>query len=1297
MVRVLGITFAAIVGLVITMVVGTWALLMTPLGASIVDDISRPIIERQVKQQLNADIDYGEIIGPLPGQLVIRDVVLSTEGDVWFKSDRLIVAWNPWALLRGELSIDRVVIDGSTLHRLPDLPDRVEPLDDEQPETPREGSIFPVDVNLRAFVIDDFVLGPDVLGEEYRFSLQSELRVLRPRLRITLHAETDQGRDELFLAGDVDRKGADVNIILVSETDGAFALASKADDRLELRLRIAGDYSELQAEIAAAMGRYGQLTGSAARFPEQNNALRTDLVYQPGAILSNDIRQLLGEDVTLSGQLVEQRGRADIEIQELTGAFGTLAGVVEGQWQNRRRLNVDIDGQLTEAALTAYSAGDLAGEFSLTAEIREKRRGFDLAGTLSAGSVSVSIEDGTSKDNVLFDGSVAIAASSLSRIPESVLPVLEDGANAAAKITLTDERALSVKNFSVVLGQETEAKASAQGDLQFDLETSSLDTDLNVRIEPVVLDEFLDSVAADKALTLDVSAQGTLDNLAVALNGAIPGGTYRGNAVDHGTLNLSMTGLPLRPSGSISLTSDGGYEMEVLLTSADDWVRIENVDARFGAITMKAAGQFNHQNGDGSGSLSLDAGDRSRLITGQLVSGRLSVDVSHLTSEDLVRAAIAADDLRLDDNAIGTLIINASGPPETIGFDVTASDVAAQDLFLYGLTTSGTLSMGSVRSVAINDFVLRLSDSERNPREISLVRPTKASWGDGIVLSPTRIAWLDDGVVTANAAISKDAWVAQIAAQRIVVPGTDTYISAQLNLDTSDTDPASFQVVAATEGKNDRYAVRTDGRWTGREVLTEGVIIRSGRERLGSFDAAVPLLLERRPTLGVTLPDAPMEGTLEFDDSFAPILAFFPGLGEPVSGQLKAEMTINGLISDPAIRGQMVVTETRFEDPEVGITALGVNGDIAFEGQGSVITAELDLTGSGREGRADAVRLSGTIDTSPDNAVVDLRLITNRAQLARNAELELRVTSDLALAGDLNEVTLSGPITIDELDFAIPDTEGGSNAPTFVPVNIVRTDVPETEEAAVLSAPEEAPPILVNLDLNVEARNGVFVRGRGLESEWAIDLEVQGTNEDPTLRGSVSSLDGTLVLAGRSFALTEGLVSFTPETSLDPTLDVQAETITGTAPDEVTAIARVSGPSSQPTISFSSNPSLPEEDVLALILFGRPATELGAAEALQLAQAAATLSGTGPFGGAGMANALRSGLGLDRLSYDAEGQSLTVGKYIADDVYVSAVQGIGEVGTAFSVIYEVSRFFSLETTLKSNGAQALSGNYKRDY
>ena len=118
---------------------------------------------------------------------------------------------------------------------------------------------------------------------------------------------------------------------------------------------------------------------------------------------------------------------------------------------------------------------------------------------------------------------------------------------------------------------------------------------------------------------------------------------------------------------------------------------------------------------------------------------------------------------------------------------------------------------------------------------------------------------------------------------------------------------------------------------------------------------------------------------------------------------------------------------------------------------------------------------------------------------------------------------------------------------------------------------------------------------------------------------------------------------------------------------------------------------------MALILFGKPASDLTATEAVQIAAALAQLSGKSPLGGGGpgITDKLRSSLGLDTLSVDMN--SVGVGKYITDDLYVSARQSVGDVGTEVIVTYEVTDEVTVESILKPGGAQGVSANYKLDY
>ena len=54
----------------------------------------------------------------------------------------------------------------------------------------------------------------------------------------------------------------------------------------------------------------------------------------------------------------------------------------------------------------------------------------------------------------------------------------------------------------------------------------------------------------------------------------------------------------------------------------------------------------------------------------------------------------------------------------------------------------------------------------------------------------------------------------------------------------------------------------------------------------------------------------------------------------------------------------------------------------------------------------------------------------------------------------------------------------------------------------------------------------VFVRGNGLNSEWAGQLQVTGSPEAPIVSGSLRPIRGGFSFAGKSFSLRSGSVQF---------------------------------------------------------------------------------------------------------------------------------------------------------------------------
>src|SRR5262249_21348622 len=154
----------------------------------------------------------------------------------------------------------------------------------------------------------------------------------------------------------------------------------------------------------------------------------------------------------------------------------------------------------------------------------------------------------------------------------------------------------------------------------------------------------------------------------------------------------------------------------------------------------------------------------------------------------------------------------------------------------------------------------------------------------------------------------------------------------------------------------------------------------------------------------------------------------------------------------------------------------------------------------------------------------------------------------------------------------------------------------------------------------------VFVRGRGLDADLGGTIKVQGTAANPQPSGGLSLQHGSFSLAGQTLNFTEGSVDFIGAGLADPALHFVATT----QGNNVTATLTVAGTARKPKITLSSSPSLPQDEILAQILFQRSVNSLSPFEVAQIAAAIASFSG-GTSGLDPLAD-LRKSLGLDRLS-----------------------------------------------------------------
>jgi translocation and assembly module TamB len=180
---------------------------------------------------------------------------------------------------------------------------------------------------------------------------------------------------------------------------------------------------------------------------------------------------------------------------------------------------------------------------------------------------------------------------------------------------------------------------------------------------------------------------------------------------------------------------------------------------------------------------------------------------------------------------------------------------------------------------------------------------------------------------------------------------------------------------------------------------------------------------------------------------------------------------------------------------------------------------------------------------------------------------------------------------------------------------------------------------------------------------------------------------GDFSLAGTTLNFTKGTVGFNGTGlagKIDPTLNFEADSYQG----GITATLKVTGYADAPKITLSSVPDLPQDEVLAHLLFGESVKQLSPIQIAEIGAALAEL--TGVTGGSNPLNAVRKGLGLDRLDVgggtNGAGASLVAGRYVAKGVYVGAKQSTsGAGGTQAQVQVDLTRHLKLQTTLGTGG------------
>ena len=175
---------------------------------------------------------------------------------------------------------------------------------------------------------------------------------------------------------------------------------------------------------------------------------------------------------------------------------------------------------------------------------------------------------------------------------------------------------------------------------------------------------------------------------------------------------------------------------------------------------------------------------------------------------------------------------------------------------------------------------------------------------------------------------------------------------------------------------------------------------------------------------------------------------------------------------------------------------------------------------------------------------------------------------------------------------------------------------------------------------------------------------------------------------------TQGTIDFNGGSLTDPALKFVAQSVTST----LVATLTVSGDVNHLKIVLSSVPEMPQDEILAQMLFNTNSSKLSPLQLAQIAAALAQLSGA-TSGVGDPLDKLRTGLGLDRLTVGSDqsgNPTLEAGRYIARGVYVGARQAASGGGAQATVQIDITKGLKAEATAGSGQTTATGATSTSD-
>jgi outer membrane protein assembly complex protein YaeT len=395
------------------------------------------------------------------------------------------------------------------------------------------------------------------------------------------------------------------------------------------------------------------------------------------------------------------------------------------------------------------------------------------------------------------------------------------------------------------------------------------------------------------------------------------------------------------------------------------------------------------------------------------------------------------------------------------------------------------------------------------------------------------------------------------------------------------------------------------------------------------------------------------------------------------------KLAAHGTTTAPELNGTIDLADATVASDDLNIAAVNVVAHADVEG------TRLNLTKLAGEVNGGAFEGAGSV-TAGNGSISDIDLQVSVRDFAYDAPLDLRSLSDSTIRvirrGD--QFVVAGQVTINEAGLT---TDINFDEGLFAAIGAPRT----------LDLAEVRNPLLerVRFNIDVDTATPVVIENNLARAEIDTDLRIVGTPYEPGLTGRITLAEGGQVtLNARRYEVERGVITFVDDRRIVPSIDLALNT---KASNYDVRIALTGTPGKTET-SWTSEPPLPEPDIMALLVTGRTVDEMRGEES-EVARVQALSYLTGRLGS-------KFGRGLEQATGISEVRiepvlianetdptaRLTIGQNLTDQVKLVYSTNLADSNDQIWVAeYDVTRRFQIRA-VREREDDSYRGDFRHD-